>query len=130
MNKSTFPALSLLFFIFSGLFYPGFAVKGQEAPKESPALPEEINKIVTVSCMPCHTSTGGLLSRGKLNFTEWTKYSLETQAKKAAKIYSELKKEAMPPKSARETRPEIIPTKDQIEIIEKWSESFESEGNK
>ena len=126
MKNSTRPSLSLLFLIFSGLLFPGFAGKGQESTQESPALPKNINKIVTVSCMPCHTSTGGMLSRGKLNFTEWTKYSTETQKKKAAKMYSELKKEAMPPKSARETRPEIIPTKDQIDIIKKWSESFES----
>ena len=126
MKNSTRPSLSLLFLIFAGLLFPGFAVKGQETSQESPSLPEDINKIVTVSCMPCHTSTGGMLSRGKLNFTEWTKYSVETQKKKAAKMYSELKKEAMPPKSARETRPEIIPTKDQIDIIKKWSESFES----
>lgn len=125
MKNATRPSLSLLFLIFSGLLFPGFAVKGQESTKESLALPEEINKIVTASCMPCHSSTGGMLSRGKLNFTEWTKYSVETQKKKAAKMYSELKKDAMPPKSARETRPEIIPTKDQIEIIKKWSESIE-----
>jgi hypothetical protein len=30
----------------------------------------------------------------------------------------------MPPKKAREMKPELIPTKDQIEIIKKWSESF------
>ena len=126
MKNSTRSLLSLVFLIFAGFLFPVFSVTGQEPTQESPALPEDINKIVTVSCMPCHTSTGGMLSRGKLNFTEWTKYSVETQKKKAAKMYSVLKKEAMPPKSARETRPEIIPTKDQIDIIKKWSESFES----
>jgi len=124
MKREIYSSLSLILLIFSGLLYPDLVVVGQEVAKESPALPEEINKIVTVSCIPCHTSTGGMLSRGKLNFTEWTKYSAETQKKKAEKMYSELKKGAMPPKSARETRPEIIPTKDQIETIKKWSESF------
>jgi hypothetical protein len=124
MKREIYSSLSLLLLIFSGLLYPDLVVVGQEVAKESPALPEEINKIVTVSCIPCHTSTGGMLSRGKLNFTEWTKYSADTQKKKAEKMYSELKKGAMPPKSARETRPEIIPTKDQIETIKKWSESF------
>jgi hypothetical protein len=130
MKKSTCPSLSILFLMLSGLFYPCFTVKGQESAKESPALPEEINKIVTTSCMPCHTSDGGFMSRQKLNFTEWTKYSVETQKKKAAKMYSMLKKDSMPPKSARETRPDIVPTREQIEIIRKWSESFDSDDKK
>ena len=124
MKKAIYSSLSLLLLTFSGLFYPDFVVIGQDVSKDSPALPEEINKIVTASCMPCHSSTGGMLSKGKLNFTEWTTYSAETQKKKAEKVYSELKKGAMPPKSARETRPEIVPTKDQIDIIKKWSDSF------
>jgi hypothetical protein len=130
MKKSTNQSLSLLFLMLSGLFYPCFAVKGQDSKEDSPPLPDNINKIVTASCMPCHTSDGGMLSRGKLNFTEWTKYSVETQKKKAAKMYTVLKKDAMPPKSARETRPDIVPTKDQIEIIKKWSESFDSDDKK
>jgi hypothetical protein len=124
MKKAIYSSLSLLLLIFSGLFCQDFVVIGQDVSKDSPALPEEINKIVTASCMPCHSSTGGMLSKGKLNFTEWTTYSAETQKKKAEKVYSELKKGAMPPKSARETRPEIVPTKDQIDIIKKWSDSF------
>jgi hypothetical protein len=130
MKKATSSSLALLFLIISGFFFQCFVVRGQEPAKVSRALPDEINKIVSVSCIPCHTSTGGLLSREKLNFTEWTKYSPETQKKKAGKMYTELKKDAMPPKSARETRPEIIPTKDQVEIIKKWSESFPSDDKK
>jgi cytochrome c5 len=124
MKKEIYSSLALILLVFISLFYPAHVITGQEVTKESPALPEEINKIVTASCTPCHTSTGGMLSRGKLNFTEWTKYSAETQKKKAEKMYSELKKGAMPPKSARETNPDIIPTKDQVDIIKKWSESF------
>jgi hypothetical protein len=77
--------------------------------------------------MPCHSSSGGLMSRTKLNFTEWTQYSAEKQKARAEKMYSELKKGAMPPKSAREANPDIIPDKDQIDIIKKWSESFKTD---
>ena len=42
-------------------------------------------------------------------------------------MFSELNKGAMPPKAARAKRPELIPTKEQVEIIKKWSESFKSE---
>jgi hypothetical protein len=124
MNKADSSLIMVLLFIFSGLFLSDLALSGQDTTKLSPPLPDNINKIVTVSCMPCHTSEGGLLSRGKLNFTEWTQYSLSKQKEKADNMYSEIKKEKMPPKSARETRPDIIPTKDQTDIIKKWAESL------
>jgi hypothetical protein len=97
---------------------------GQDASKSQTQLPDRINKIVSVSCMPCHSSDGGFLSRSKLNFNEWSDYSADKQKKKAAKMYKELKKDAMPPKEARENNPDIIPTKEQIEIIKAWADSF------
>jgi cytochrome c5 len=97
---------------------------GQENSKTSAPLPDNINKIVKASCMPCHSSNGGMLSKSKLNFSEWTEYSADKQKKKAAKMYKELSKNAMPPKDARETNPDIIPTKEQIEIIKAWADSF------
>ncbi len=99
-------------------------VTAQEASETSPPLPGNINLIVSESCMPCHSSKGGLLSRTKLNFNEWTNYSAEKQKKKAAKMYKELKKGAMPPKDARENNPDIIPSREQIEIIKSWANSF------
>ena len=110
-----------------GLIFLSFPVKGQEAAKAAPALPEEVNKIITASCTPCHTSNGGLMSKAKLNFTEWTNYTPEKQKEKAIKMFSELNKGSMPPKAAREKKPELIPTKEQVELIKKWSESFSSE---
>ena len=107
-----------------GLLLSNQEVSGQEVVKSSSTIPEDVNKIVTVSCVPCHTSQGGIMSKAKLNLTEWANYSPEKQKEKAAKMYSELNKGAMPPKKAREMKPELIPTKDQIEIIKKWSETF------
>ena len=127
MKKTTVTSLLVLGFLIIGLVFLSFPVIGKEGSKTSSALPEEINKIVTASCTPCHTSNGGLMSRSKLNFTEWTNYSPEKQKDRAAKMFSELNKGAMPPKSAREKKPELIPTKEQVEIIKKWSESFKSD---
>jgi len=127
MKKPAATPLLLSGFLIFGLIFLSFSVRGQEGSKTSPALPEEVNKIVTASCTPCHTSKGGLISRSKLNFTEWTNYSPEKQKDRAAKMFSELNKGAMPPKSAREKKPELIPTKEQVEIIKKWSESFKSD---
>jgi hypothetical protein len=97
---------------------------GQNTQNASTPLPDRINKIVSVSCMPCHSPDGGFLSKSKLNFSEWAEYSAEKQKKKAEKMYKELKKDAMPPKEARENNPDIIPTKEQIEIIKAWADSF------
>jgi hypothetical protein len=97
----------------------------QDISKNASApLPDEVNKIISVSCVPCHTSDGGLMSKSKFNITEWTRYSPEKQKEKAAKMSSEINKGAMPPKKAREKNPEKIPTKEQAETIKKWSESF------
>jgi hypothetical protein len=110
-----------------GLIFLSMPGKSQELAKTATGLPEDVNKIVTASCTPCHTSQGGLMSKGKLNLTEWNKYSPAKQKEKAAKMYSEVNKGAMPPKNAREKKPELIPTKEQTEIIKKWSESFPAE---
>jgi len=113
--------------IIIGIFLSTLQVRGQETLKVVPALPEEVNKIVVASCTPCHTNEGKLLSRSKLNFEKWTDYSAEKQKERAAKMYSELNKGAMPPKAARQKRPDLIPTTEQIAVIKKWSESFKSE---
>ncbi len=119
--------LTLLLSVFTGLFILTTTVHSQQLSNQSSALPDEINKIVTNSCTPCHTSTGSLKSRIKLNFDKWTDYSAGTKKEKAAKMYEQLKKGDMPPKSAREKHPELIPTAEQISIIKKWSESFSPE---
>jgi hypothetical protein len=100
---------------------------GQETSKVSAPLSESVNKIVSVNCMPCHSDKGGMMSRSKLNFSEWTSYSPDKQKKKAETMYKELKKDAMPPKSARENNPDIIPTKEQIEIIKAWADSLNAD---
>jgi hypothetical protein len=124
MKKTDTASLLCTGFLMIGLFVLGLPASGQDTLKVSAAIPADVNKIVSASCTPCHTSEGGLMSKSKLNLTEWAKYSPEKQKEKAAKMYTELNKGAMPPKSAREKRPELIPTKEQIEIIKNWSESF------
>jgi hypothetical protein len=126
MKKTIITSLSVTGFLIVILLILASPTKAQDVSKTTSALPNDINTIVTASCTPCHTSQGGLMSRTKLNFTEWTNYSPEKQKIKAAKMYEEINKGDMPPKMAREKRPETIPTKDQVEIIKKWSESFPS----
>jgi hypothetical protein len=124
MKKSVRPpAVS---YVIVMLFIMGFIFpcRGQEKPVVSSPLPAEVNKIVVNSCMPCHSSKGGVLARTKLNFDDWTKFDVDKQKNKASKIYSEVLKNKMPPKDARETRPDLIPTDSQVEILKKWKDSF------
>lgn len=110
--------------ILASLLLFNFSLYGQDPSTVSPSLPDSINVIVSVSCMPCHSDAGGVFSRPKLNFEKWTQYSPEKQKERAAKMYSELNKGAMPPTASREKSPEKIPTVEQIATIKRWSESF------
>jgi mono/diheme cytochrome c family protein len=127
MKKIDVASLLTAGFLVLCLFLIEMPATGQDTLKVSTTIPDDVFKIVSVSCVPCHTSEGGLMSKSKLNLTDWAKYSPEKQKEKAAKMYAEVNKGAMPPKSAREKRPDLIPTMEQIESIKKWSESFPAE---
>jgi Haem-binding domain len=124
MKRNVLLSFLIQVFLVCGFFLMSYPMRAQDVSKSPAALPDEVNKIVSVSCIPCHTSEGGLMSKTKLNFTVWNNYSPDKQKEKAAKMYSKLSKGEMPPKSAREKKPELIPTREQVEIIKKWSESF------
>lgn len=116
-----------LIFIFTNLRI----ASGQVEKEQASLIPDNINKIFQASCMKCHNNDGGIMARTKLNFSKWAEYDPSTKAEKASKICSELTEEAMPPKSARKSNPELIPTKEQIELICKWAESLKlKEGTK
>lgn len=103
---------------------------GQTEKKEQFPIPEEINKIFRTSCMSCHGNDGGRLPKSKLNFSRWAAYDAAKEIEKASSICNELRKGKMPPKSARESNPELIPTSEQIDLICKWAETIKSEKKK
>ena len=103
---------------------------GQTEKKELIPIPENINKIFETSCMKCHGSTGGRLPKSRLNFSRWGAYGKAKEAEKASAMCAMVSKGKMPPKSARESNPELIPTKEQIDLICKWAESVKREKEK
>jgi cytochrome c5 len=106
-------------------------VSGQIKEDQTTPVPENINKIFQASCMDCHGSNGKILPRTKLDFSKWTEYDAAEKAKKAYNICSELTEGFMPPKSIRKSKPELIPTKEQIKLICKWADSLKlKEGEK
>jgi cytochrome c5 len=106
------------------LLFVNFSAKAQDNTKLVASFPDNVNKIFSTSCTPCHTDKGGTMSKSKLNFSAWEKYSPEKQKEKAKKIYAELDKGKMPPKAAREKRPDLIPSAEQVEVIKNWSETY------
>jgi hypothetical protein len=74
--------------------------------------------------MPCYSSNGGMLAKRELNFPKSTDYSVYKQKKEAAKMYVESKKDATSQKDARETNPDFMRTKEQIEIIKSCADSL------
>lgn len=125
MRKSFNRTIStFLVLVAMGLFLPLASLSAQNETNESSALPDSISKIVDRSCMPCHSNDGGMMSRNKLNFSDWANYTKEKQAERANKMYSELSEGKMPPKKRREARPELIPDSKQIETIKKWAEAL------
>jgi len=97
------------------------AQKVQAAP-----IPEEVNKIFKTSCTPCHWNDGKMMALGMVNFSNWTKYSSSKGASKASMICYALTKEKMPPKKVRKKMPEIVPSKEQLDLICKWAESLKA----
>jgi mono/diheme cytochrome c family protein len=100
---------------------------GQSEKNQQFPIPENINKIFKTSCMQCHGSDGGRLPKSRLNFARWAGYGATKEAEKALLICSTLRKGKMPPKSVRESNPELILTKEQVDLICKWAESLKSE---
>jgi hypothetical protein len=103
---------------------------GQSEKKQPFPISENINKIFQTSCMQCHGSDGGRLPKSKLNFSRWAGYGAAKEAEKALLICSTLMKGKMPPNSVRDSNPELVPTKEQVDSICKWAESLKSEKEK
>lgn len=99
---------------------------GQTGKKQYIPIPENINKIFQTSCMPCHGDKGGRLPKSKLYFSRWAGYGTNKEAEKASLICSAVRKGKMPPKSARDSKPDLVPTKEQIDLICNWAESLKS----
>jgi mono/diheme cytochrome c family protein len=93
-------------------------------------IPEDVNNIFQTSCMPCHGSDGGRYPKSRLNFSRWAGYDTVKKAEKASSICARVRKGTMPPKIVRDSKPELIPTKEQIDLICTWAETLKSKKGK
>jgi hypothetical protein len=121
----------LLIFPVSIILFTGSG--GMNPVKDGPyedgkmAIPENLKEVFMRSCKPCHWEGGKFKSLFHVNFSKWDNYSSSRQANKAEKICSELKGEDMPPESFRKSRPNLIPTDEQINAVCKWASALNIE---
>ncbi|MFZ0280155.1 MAG: heme-binding domain-containing protein [Bacteroidales bacterium] len=126
-KASVFSSIVFLFIVvFSMVPDPAVAQDGSIG-KDKSAIPGNLNAVFQNSCMPCHWQGGKIKSTFHVNFSNWDNYSPEKQAEKAKKICSVLLADDMPPASARENKPDIVPSKDQMDAICKWAETLQVE---
>jgi hypothetical protein len=123
MKKINFRLLSMALVAIFALIQSAAA---QDQKATAASIPEDVNKIFTTSCTPCHFAGGKTRAQWMVNFSKWTNYSSSKGAKKASMICYTLTKGKMPPKKVRKEMPEIVPTKEQLDLICKWSESLKA----
>ncbi len=105
-------------------------LSGQTGNDKTNLIPDDLNSLFQKSCLMCHSNKGEILSRSLLNFDRWKDYSESKRIEKAGLICKMVTKGDMPPKTIRDSKPELIPTKEQVEQICKWSESLKASGKK
>lgn len=103
-----------------------YIASGQTDKKQQFPIPENINKVFQTSCMPCHGSKGGRLPKSRLCFSRWAGYGTAKEIEKASLICSAVRRGKMPPKLIRDSKPELIPTKEQVDLICNWAEILKS----
>lgn len=126
--KNSFVFLSVILILMTGPSWfssSGPVKKDKLLFQEKPSsIPENVNNVFENSCYGCHSEGENKLALSKLNFSEWNDYSSKKQVQKADKIYEEVSEGKMPPKKARKKHPELIPTKEQIDLILNWSKNL------
>lgn len=87
------------------------------------AIPDSISFILTRSCTPCHAG-GNVNASSKLDLSKWTEYTIEQSMRKGTEICETITTGDMPPRMARQSKPELIPTAEQTAAVCKWVNSL------
>jgi hypothetical protein len=88
------------------------------------SFPADVNVVLRKCCIQCHDSGENENSKVMWNYSKWTTYSAEIQSQHAKSMCNYMSSQRMPPNSARNTDPKIIPTSEDIDIICKWSNLY------
>lgn len=85
------------------------------------SIPAGISKILDNSCNACHGENGKSMALAHLKLAQWSAYSPEKQANKAADIAKMVSSGKMPPKGYLNNNPAAVLTKAQIDSITTWA---------
>ena len=88
---------------------------------EAYSIPDDVSQILKKSCASCHNAGGGMAA-SVWSLSSFDQYSAKKQAKKAKAICKAISNGSMPPSSVE---PDRRPTKDQTDMICKWSASLQ-----
>ncbi|HNW89395.1 MAG TPA: hypothetical protein PKN48_07005 [Bacteroidales bacterium] len=126
MTKKKFilAAMSVLALVAVMAISPLKSVSQQQINPSGTSIPEDVAKILKNSCTSCHDAGGGMAA-SIWSFSSWDTYNAKKKAKKAKAICNSMTTGSMPPAGTRQSSPDKVPTKAQIEIVCKWATSLE-----
>jgi mono/diheme cytochrome c family protein len=130
MNKSFYLKGIFLTAVFTVILACLGSVSAQTKKEKKATIPENVNTIFQTSCMPCHGEKGGRLPATKLDFSRWAGYKEGQRVEKASAICNSVRKGTMPPKSFIESKPELVLTKEQADLVCKWADSVKGKKGK
>lgn len=104
----------------------GFAIVSWTPGNDKPVagdndIPAGVAKILNNSCFACHGADGKAMALSHLKLAQWSEYSAEKQADKAADICKMVSAGKMPPKGYLNNNPGAVLTKAQVDSICAWT---------
>ncbi len=123
MRKQQLLVPASMLMLLAGLIFASPAMIAQDGAKTGKgiSIPGKVNKVLTASCMPCHSDAGK--AKRALNLEQWKGYDHATQLKKVEKIGGVVGMEKMPPPMFVENNPELGLTAKQKALIAKWAKA-------
>jgi hypothetical protein len=119
-----FLAISIIT-ILSIIFFSPVKVQSQKRTLLiTTSFPDNVNVVLRKCCIACHDSGENENSKIMWNYSKWNTYSAELQSQHAKSMCNYMSSQRMPPNSARNTDPNIIPTPEDIDIVCQWSNLY------
>ena len=124
-NKFIFAAMSVITVVAVMAISPLRSLSQKQIHQSETSIPDDVAKILKNSCTSCHDAGAGGMAASIWSFSAWDTYNAKKQAKKSSAICDAMTNESMPPSGTRQSSPDKVPTKAQIEIVCKWATSLE-----